>query len=198
MPHTDLGAIVLTGGTGARLGGVDKAGLVLGGLSLLARALAAVDAAGQVVVVGERTETARTVTWAREQPAGGGPAAGVLAGLDALAPLPLWVCVLAVDMPWVTAATVGRLLDAVSRRVTDPPDGAVLLDDGGTPQTLAAVYRSAALQAARPAAGAHNLSLRSLVGGLGLVEVPAVGNEARDVDTPADLEAMHVLHEADQ
>jgi hypothetical protein len=71
-------------------------------------------------------------------------------------------------------------------------DGAVLRDTAGRLQVLAAVYRFTALVTARPAAPGreHGLPMRRLVAGMRLVEVPAVGDEARDVDTWADLDAL--------
>jgi hypothetical protein len=68
-------------------------------------------------------------------------------------------------------------------------DGAVLVDSGGRRQPLAAVYRLGALEAARPEdrEREHGLAVRALVGGLRLAEVPAVGEEARDIDTWDDL-----------
>jgi molybdopterin-guanine dinucleotide biosynthesis protein A len=183
-----LGAVVLTGGTAARMGGADKAVLQIGGVTLLERALAAVVAALEVVVVGSRVPTSRPVTWTVEDPPRGGPAAGLLAGLDRFAsPPPELVAVLAVDMPRVHAGTVARLTWAVER--DSGAAGAVLVDADGRRQTLAAVYRVAALAAARPGPGGreHGLSMRALVGPLRLAEVPAVGDEARDVDTWTDL-----------
>jgi molybdopterin-guanine dinucleotide biosynthesis protein A len=185
-----LAAVVLTGGTGARLGGVDKASIEVGGVSLLERALNATSAAGEVVVVGDPVHTSRKVTWTREAPAGGGPAAGLLAGLDAFHDGPDLVCVLAVDMARVTPATVARLVEAV---VADPSaDAAVLVDDAGRRQTLAGVYRYEALMAARPASRdqEHGLAVRALVGALRIVDVPALGTEAQDVDTWEDLRTL--------
>ena len=137
-------------------------------------------------MVGEQVPTSRPVTWAREDPPLGGPAAGLLAGLDRLGAASELVCVLAVDMPRVHAGTVARLTRAAE---SSPGDGAVLVDRDGTRQTLAAVYRRAALETARPAEPARErgLSVRRLVGGLDLVEVPTLGDEARDVDTWSDL-----------
>jgi len=190
MPATGeplrLGAVVLTGGRGSRLGGTDKASLEIDGVTMLERAVAATMSAGQVVVVGDRSPTTREVTWAREQPAGGGPAAGLLAGLDALGAAPDLVCVLAVDMPGVHAGTVARLTWAVEADAV--ADGALLVDRDGRRQPLAAVYRRAALLAARPPRGEEfGLPVHRLVGGLRLLEVPSVGTEARDVDTWEDL-----------
>ncbi|MEO5711096.1 MAG: NTP transferase domain-containing protein [Nocardioidaceae bacterium] len=178
-----LGAVVLTGGTAARMGGIDKASIEIDGVTLLERSLAATMSALEVVVVGEPVPTSRPVTWTREDPAGGGPAAGLLAGLDRFLRAPDLVVVLAVDMPRLNAGTVARLTWAVE---ADPAvDGAVLVDGSGRRQTLAAVYRRTALAAARPAnpEDEHGLPVRRLVGDLRLVAVPAVGDEARDVDT---------------
>jgi molybdopterin-guanine dinucleotide biosynthesis protein A len=182
-----LGAVVLAGGTATRMDGVDKASIEIDGVTLLERSLAATLSAFEVVVVGEQVPTSRPVTWTREDPAGGGPAAALLTGMDRFLVTPDLVAVLAVDMPRVHAGTVARLTWAVEE---DPgADGAVLLDAEGRRQTLAAVYRHSALTTARPAGleAQHGLPVRRLVGLLRLVDVPAVGDEARDVDTWEDL-----------
>jgi molybdopterin-guanine dinucleotide biosynthesis protein A len=187
MEQPRIGAVVLAGGRGTRLGGVDKAALELAGATLLERALAATEAADQVVVVGNRVSTSRPVTWTREDPPGGGPAAGLLAGLDGFTPTPDLLFVLAVDMPRVTPTTFARLLGVVDRDAD--LDGAVLVDADGRRQPLAAVYRASALDGARPARPEDEpgLSVRSLVAGLRLAEVPGEGAETCDVDTWADL-----------
>ena len=183
--------MVLAGGRAARLGGADKASVELAGTTLLERALAATPDAAEVVVVGDEVPTSRPVTWTRENPPGGGPAAGLLAGVDAFTRPPDLVCVLAVDMPRVTVDTVARLsaaatdLDASGQSV----DGAVLVDGSGRRQPLAAVYHRSALETARPRDREDEAGLPAhvLVAGMRLAEVPAVGEEARDVDTWADL-----------
>ncbi|HEX5986514.1 MAG TPA: NTP transferase domain-containing protein [Nocardioides sp.] len=186
-PDLRLGAVVLTGGTAARMDGVDKASIEIGGVTLLERALAATAAAVDVVVVGAEVPTSRPVTFTREDPPGGGPAAGLLAGLSLLRGAPELVCVLAVDMPKVSTGTVARLVRAVTEAPT--ADGAWLVDADGREQPLAAVYRTTSLVAARPAARGdeHGLPMRRLVAGLRMVPVSPVGDEARDVDTWADL-----------
>jgi molybdopterin-guanine dinucleotide biosynthesis protein A len=182
-----LGAVILTGGTAVRLDGVDKASIEVGGVTLLERALHATLAAVDVVVVGAQVPTSRPVTFTREDPPRGGPAAGLLAGLDRLRPDVDLVCALAVDMPRVEAGTVARLTWAVEG--DDDVDGACLVDASGRRQPLAAVYRVAALQRTRPEdrEREHGLAMRRLVGHLRLAEVPVVGDEARDVDTWSDL-----------
>src|SRR4051812_25317842 len=108
-----LAAVLLTGGTAGRMDGVDKGALSIEGVTLLERALAAVTSAVEVGVVGPPAPTSRPGRWALEDPPRGGPAAGLLAGLDRLGSAPDLVAVLAVDMPRVTAATVRRLAAAV-------------------------------------------------------------------------------------
>jgi molybdopterin-guanine dinucleotide biosynthesis protein A len=182
-----VGAVVLTGGGGVRLGGVDKASIEVGGRTLLEHALQALRDVGEIVVVGEQVPTTRPVTFAREDPAGGGPAAGLLAGLGRFGRRPDQVVVLAVDMPAVTTDTVQRLLGAAE---TEVADGAVLVDAEGRLQYLCAVYSVAALDRARLASGdeaAHGLAMGRLVADLAVTQVPALGSEARDLDTWEDL-----------
>lgn len=182
-----VAAVVLTGGGGRRLGGVDKATLDLGGQSLLERALATVAACDPVVVVGPEVPVPRPVRWTREEPPGGGPAAGLLAGLDALRHEPVGiVCVLAVDMPGVDASSVRRLVEALAG--ASDVDGACLTDATGRLQWLAAAYRVSALRAARPVDTAEHagLPMHRLLAGLHLVGVPSAPGEADDVDTWED------------
>lgn len=181
-PAPRVGAIILTGGSAARLQGADKASLELGGATLLERALSALAEVADVVVVGDEVGTSRPVRFLREDPPGGGPAAGLLAGLSGFPLTPTLVVVLAVDMPLVTAGTVRRLVRAAQE------DGALLVDADGRRQYLCATYRTASLVAAAPRLEKqHGLAVRRLVGDLDLTEVPAEGGEAGDVDTWEDL-----------
>jgi molybdopterin-guanine dinucleotide biosynthesis protein A len=178
----ELGAIVLTGGSAVRFQGADKASMEIAGLTMLEHVLGALAEVPDVVVVGEEVLTSRPVTFVREDPPGGGPAAGVLAGLSGFPRPPRLLVVLAVDMPMVTTATVGRLL------LSTDEDGALLVDEDGRRQYLCAIYSGAALaRAAPPLEEQHGMSMRSLAAGLRLAEVPALSWEARDVDTWADL-----------
>ena len=175
-------AVVLAGGRAARLGGADKASVEVDGRTLLAHALDAVIDAAEVVVVGEPVPTERPVTFTRENPRYGGPAAALLTGRDALLRRTSRLAVLAVDMPHLTAGTFRRLLEAAADR-----DGAVLTDPTGHRQ-LALVVDTARLDAVRPGhEEQHDLPLHRLLAPLDLAEVPAAGAEHRDVDTWADL-----------
>jgi molybdopterin-guanine dinucleotide biosynthesis protein A len=177
-----LGAVVLAGGGAVRLGGADKAAIEAGGRTMLAHALDALVDVDDVVVVGPDVPTERPVTFRREDPPGGGPAAAVVAGLTGFVRLPARVMVLAVDMPRVRPATIRRLVAAAAAA-----DGAVLVD-AGQRQHLCAVY-DGPLLAAAGAGDTHGLPMHRLVATFALVEVPAQGAEASDVDTWDDVRA---------
>jgi len=186
----ELGGIVLTGGGAVRFQGADKASIELAGATLLEHVLGALAEVPEVVVVGDEVATSRPVTFRREDPPGGGPAAGLLAGLAGFPRTPRLVVVLAVDMPLVTTGTVGRLFRAHGE------DGALLVDDDGRLQYLCAIYRTEALLAAAPPLQEqHGLPMRRLVAELGLAEVPALSGEAQDVDTWDDLLALRARME---
>ncbi len=96
------------------------------------------------------------------------------------------VVVVAVDMPAVTAETVGRLVAAAEGR-----EGAVLVD-GGRPHLAMAVTASA-LDAVRPDP-VEGAAMRGLWEALDLADVPALEAESGDVDSWADLaEVAEVL-----
>lgn len=175
-------AIVLAGGQAARLGGADKASIEVGGRSLLDRALDAVVDAGEVVVVGQQVPTERPVTFVLEDPRHGGPVAGLLTGRDSLLRRFPTLAVLAVDMPHLTSSTFRRLHEAAVGH-----EGAVLAGADGRTQ-LALVVETARLDAVRPdREGQHGMAMRALLEPLDLVQVPSIGDEARDIDTWSDL-----------
>jgi molybdopterin-guanine dinucleotide biosynthesis protein A len=169
-------AIVLAGGAGRRLGGVDKATIDIASRQLLDRALDAVSSAQHVVVVGPARTLPVHIAQVSETPPGGGPVAAVAAGLARLeSPV---VVVLACDMPFVSAEVVDRLVGAlgsigpvgplgpvdpvdavgavgpvgsdpgIRARASGPADkdGAMLVDVDGRQQYLAAAYRASRLR----------------------------------------------------
>ncbi|WP_250448303.1 NTP transferase domain-containing protein, partial [Actinotalea sp. C106] len=77
-------AMVLAGGTGARLGGVSKPEVTVADRELLDHVLDATAGADRVVVVGPAALARPGVLTVLEDPPRGGPAAGIAAGLDAL------------------------------------------------------------------------------------------------------------------
>jgi molybdopterin-guanine dinucleotide biosynthesis protein A len=179
---TGFGAVLLAGGRATGLGGADRASIEVRGRTLLEHALDAVVDAAEVVVVGQQVPTDRPVTFVVEDPQYGGPVAGLLTGRDSMLRTCPWLAVLAVDMPFLTPATIRRLHDEAVGH-----DGAVLTDPEGRRQ-LAFVVDTGRLDEVRPDREArHGAPLRTLLDALDLVDVAPIGREHRDVDTWSDL-----------
>ena len=179
------GAVLLAGGAGSRLGGIDKASLLLDGRSLLDRALEALHGL-EVVVVGppRPLEGVRVV---REDPPRSGPAAAVVAGLAVLPPTDE-VLLLAVDLLRLPEALPLLLAAAPG------PDGAIVVDGDGRAQWLLGRYRTRSLRAAVVALGdPADRSLRALLGGLDLASVHLPPGLEADVDTVADAQRSGVV-----
>ncbi len=179
-------AVVLTGGTASRMGGADKGALARQGRLLLDLALEAVAGATEIVVVGPTVPTRREVTFTREDPAGGGPLAGLSAGVAAVSGAASTVVVLAVDMPDVTAGTVARLLDAARGGA-----GAWLVDGDGRRQ-LAGVVRRDRVPRPQDSTG---LPMRVLMADPESVDVAADEGEAADVDTWDDASRLGITRD---
>lgn len=181
--------MILAGGAGRRLSGMDKPAIEVGGRSLLARAVDAVTGAEPIVVVGPRRELPAAVRWTREDPPRTGPVAALAAGITALGSSDpaTEVAVLAADLPGIDPHPIDRLRAALI--ATPGAAGAVLVDDTGARQWLLGVWRLGPLLGALPADPAGR-SLRATLGGLSLVEVTAQPGEADDVDTPEDLDRL--------
>jgi molybdopterin-guanine dinucleotide biosynthesis protein A len=180
-----VGALLLAGGSGSRLGGMDKAALRLDGSTLLDRALRALDGLDVVVVGPPRgLHGARVV---REDPPLSGPASAVVAGVAAL-PDATEILLLAVD--------VVHLPDAVAhlRRAPLGADGTVVVDDTGRMQWLLGRYRAAALREASSRFGdPAGRSLRALLGELDLAALTLPPGLEADVDTVADARRAGVV-----
>ncbi len=181
-------AIILAGGRGERLGGVDKALLEVRGQTLLGYAESATSQAAHVVVVGAPRPGFGHMAWTSEHPPGGGPAAAVIAGLRSLCEQPTpspWVVLVAVDQPGVVSA-VGALLHAAAQ-APDDTEALCPYDTDGHPQWLLAAYRRETLEAvcARFAPG-HGVSMGRLLRGVRFTDVPQAAAHLGDIDTWSD------------
>ena len=176
----DVTVVVLAGGTSRRFGS-DKLAAPLGDATVLDAVLRSLPDGWPVVVVGPERPVERPVVWAREDPPGGGPLAGVAAGAGVVG-TPL-VAVVAGDMPYAGAA----LASLVRALRTAPLEvGAVVaVDAHGVANPILAVYRSNALRAALPSPAANRAA--KLLLEVPHIEVPVTGPAGRDVDTPSDL-----------
>ena len=190
----DVAAIVVGGGGGQRLGGVSKPDLVLGGVRLIDRVCAALTGAcgaGCVAVVPPAVRVPDGVARTLEDPPGGGPMAGIDAGLSALH---LGEGGLAVVVS-VDAPGVGEFVPLLlAEPLGEAADGRILR--GGDPepfdQYLMGVYRAASLRRAIDEAVAalgsvRGVGVRRVLRSLALERVEVDALACRDVDTPEDL-----------
>ena len=189
-------AILLAGGGGRRLGGVDKAAITVGPHTLLERALDALGEADRIVVVGPPRPLPHDIVNVTENPPGSGPAAAVVAGLEQVTRE--WVVVLACDMPFMTTTRVRLLVDVVAVAADAGQDGATYVDESGRRQPLAAIYRAESLR--RSAASLDDVagaSMRALTKSLTLAEIEADSETSLDCDTWVDVaRSRDLLEEA--
>jgi molybdopterin-guanine dinucleotide biosynthesis protein A len=183
-------AIVLAGGSAARLEGADKPAVTIAGRTLLDIALEACSNATRTVVVGPRRATQRDVMWVREEAPGSGPLAAIACGAahvkEALA------VVMAADLPFVDRDDLDSL---VASLITSPiasegaTQGAIAVDANGRDQPLLGVYRVDALRRALDQIGAlSGARVMDLLSKLEVAQVP-LPRAARDCDTWEEIEA---------
>lgn len=192
---TAFDAVVLAGGRARRLGGASKPEVPVGGRALVDHVLEATAGARRVVLVAPDHLVRPGVVTVLEDPPDGGPAAGIVAGLDALGPDDAeLVLVLACDVPLATRV-VPSLLAALGRAAPEV-DGARVADQDGRPQHLLAVYRRRSLDDAvrrhGGPEGVRGLPVRVLLDGLRLVDVVDAEGGA-DADTWDDVHRLDAL-----
>jgi CTP:molybdopterin cytidylyltransferase MocA/uridine kinase len=170
-------AVVLAGGASQRFV-PDKLAEQVEGQPLLDRVLASLPEHVTVVVVGSQREVARPVIFTSEDPPGGGPAAGLVAGVRrALAESAEAILVLPADAP--LGGQAARIL--LSRLEDEPSVEAVVAVD--------AHGREQPLQLAGGPGGAAGVSARRLLDALrpSLVAHELAPAELWDIDTPDQL-----------
>lgn len=171
--------IILAGGTSLRMGH-DKLAARIGDHTLLDRAIGALTAARNLVVVGPRRDTTVGVDWTSEEPPGSGPAMAIRAGFLALGDSgSRQVIILAGDLPFADEA-ITPLLAAVT--ATRP---AAVMDTKGRVQYLMSAWNRPVLSE-RCSNVKTGDRVASLFTGL---EVTPVALERRvfDCNTPEDL-----------
>ncbi len=194
-------AIVLAGGRGSRMGGVDKPTLEVEERSMRASVLlAARSALGEgapLVLVGERGPDVRGLgaVCVREDPPFSGPVAGLARGMVELKQLGNAydvVLVLGGDMPWLEPRVLGAL---VSECAEAPGKVAGAVDAGGRRQFLCAAWPHAALSRALAHLGGSDGSLagasaKSLYRALGELRPEPVQAEWLEVGTLAGASGL--------
>ena len=181
-----VGGVVLAGGGGRRFG-APKAGAVLGGVTLVERAVRALAGRCGDVVVVSRKGIAFPAPGARVVLDRPGPDAPLVAVATGLAASSSDVCVvLGCDLPFA-GSIVDRLLVA-------PPGAAVAADAHGRPQPLCARYpRAETLARCERLLAAGALAMSDLLDVLGATVVAADDDELLNINTPADLVRAEAL-----
>ncbi|WP_404434078.1 NTP transferase domain-containing protein [Microbacterium lacus] len=190
-----LGAILLAGGRGSRVGGATKPLFEIDGTTLLQRAVGAAEdaSARPVTVVGPVLDPTLAVEWVREDRPFGGPAAAVVAALDTWTGTdPEWTLLLACDLPGVRPA-VGLLLQSLPLLSADT-EGLCLSDTAGRPQWLTGLYRTSALRVGANALPDRGIDARAraLFDDLAIAVVAAPDALTRDIDSWEDLEVARL------
>jgi molybdopterin-guanine dinucleotide biosynthesis protein A len=178
----DVSALILAGGKATRLAGVAKHELIVEGETILARQLRVLaPRVAEIVAASPReVQGVRTV---RDPIDGGGPLAGIAAGLGAVQTP--WLLVVAGDMPYLTGAIVDALLaargpevDAVCARARDLPE----------PLLCVLHARVAAAIARRLAAGRYKAAGLFTEEDLAVTWVEVADlRTVRNINTPDDL-----------
>lgn len=183
-----MDVIVLAGGEGRRLGGVDKASLELKGKRFIDHVLADLGSAEQVIVVSPRKDLhlPPQVLRCSEEPPLGGPVAGIAAAMPLLSSEQ--VGIIAVDAPY-SARSLGPLAKEL---LAHPEASLAAIENQGFLEPLCALWRYPDLVEALAAIGDPRdqaarrllrLAPREVVG------LAATGEE-EDVDTADELEAL--------
>lgn len=177
-------ALILTGGTSNRFGS-DKSEAILQGNTLIDYLISSIPAGVPVVIVGPaRDEFATTIRVVQDDSPGGGPVAGIAAGLPLIETE--YVSVLATDMPYSAA-----LVPLLMKDLSDEVDGAIVVDEEGFQQPFSGIYRTLVLKRAlEEIAPVSGQSMRKLLNQLHVTHVKLSADERHllvDIDTPEDL-----------
>lgn len=172
-----MNIIILSGGKSERFGS-NKSEAKIAELTLL-EFLANQLTSHDLIVVGEPTKV--KAQYIREEPIGGGPCAGIEAGMKLVKSE--IVAIYAVDAPFAPTYLASLEINLVR-------DAAVPLDIEGLPQYLGGIYRSEkVMQAINRFVDVHGISVRKLFSQLDTDFVDVDKPELlMDIDTPQDLE----------
>lgn len=195
-PPTSRAAAVVLAGGGSKRFGSDKLLATLDGAPLLQHAVADLPPDWQLIIVGPPRPVPRPAEFVREDPPGGGPAAGLVAGARAaVAAGATMIITLPGDAPYGSAAALvlaERLADAPGRVVA-----VVATDQDGVDQPLQFAVRGRALERLCATDDAHGSSARRMLDDLAaageVVRLPLPPALTADVDRPEDLATLPAL-----
>jgi molybdopterin-guanine dinucleotide biosynthesis protein A len=196
---TDVTLGVLAGGQGSRLGGIDKAWIMRDGVSQVARLVRRFEGEVDAVLVSANRDLPCYETIGLRAIPDRIAHLGPLGGLDALAAACTtpWLLTLPVDLVFVNDCLLPTLASAGGQ-------GASIEDDDG-PQPLVALWRVDALRTSLsflrnqgfrqtkvcPSTDPADLSVQSLQQSLQMPRIRLRGVRLGNLNTPADLAAVH-------
>ena len=173
-----IDSIVVAGGNATRIGRIDKVMLPLGlnGSALLKEVVASCP--GKVIVVGNARTQIENVTWVNDEVSGGGPAAGIWAGLKKVSSD--YVFISAGDQRITSQQAMAICQAALGN------DGAWAIRPDGQGQPLLACVKTEAIrQLLKETQGVNQSPLR-LMQQLNMVGVSIAVGEVLDIDTWVD------------
>ncbi|MFO7966226.1 MAG: molybdenum cofactor guanylyltransferase [Archaeoglobaceae archaeon] len=131
---------VLAGGSGTRLGGIDKGLMKVGGLTLVERLIDTLRGFDTVIVCKDKREQDYYTQYSKvieDEFKGGGPLAGIHA---ALKHFKTSIMVVGVDMPFVRRDVVECLMKEFSRKSCEAPQALIPVWKDGKTEPLLACY----------------------------------------------------------
>lgn len=186
MMHEDIFAGVLVGGRGQRLGGVDKARLLWGGMTLVERCVGALSPNVCQVILAARKEQSFAelkcpVVEDNSQ------YAGPLAGLEALLRKPVapWCFLVAVDLPYVG----GHLLESLAPARQEGILAVVPRSSHGL-EPCAALYHQDLHPACVEAMQTNERALKRLLQRIPHAVVDCEDKELVNINRPEDLKLL--------
>ena len=177
-------ALILTGGTSKRFGS-DKSEAIIDGTALIDFLISSIPKAVPIVVVGpDRDNFSNCIDVIQESPRGGGPVAGIAAGLPLIQTE--YVAIFATDMPFSAA-----LIPFLFEKLSNDSDGVTVVDEEGFQQPFSGIYRLSSLRRVlQDSEPLINTSMRVLLRKLKIENVNLNIEDTHlisDIDTQADL-----------
>lgn len=181
--------LILAGGQGRRLGGIDKAQIQIGGQTLLARATITLGGIANPVAISggpnANQQTLGGLPVLQDVSPGAGPLAGIAAGLAWAANMGAsWLATMPVDTPFLDAAPYKLLLAARA-------DRPILIAETSRSQWLVALFRTDLATAAAEASAGPDKSIAHFAKTVGLQKIlmPDLAPMFDNINTPEDLAA---------